>query len=235
MMRHIVRSLARSVRLAPGALALVSSFVLPLAAQMPPVIRKPIDAAKRQANRTSDQISNEQKTGNDQSSKAAAMPAPAAQTAAQSAAQKGAPSKQAAPVATAAPAADSVQKRGSVTQSGTKGSVTFYREVFSYEGEGRRDPFLSLMATGELRPMVSDLTLVGIIYDESGRNSVAILVDASAGGQTYRRRVGDSLGRMKVIRITEKDITFNIYEFGSARQETLLIDRNPRTGARRPQ
>jgi hypothetical protein len=91
------------------------------------------------------------------------------------------------------------------------------------------------MATGELRPMISDLTLVGIIYDESGRNSVAILVDASAGGQTYRKKTGDLLGRMKVTKISENSITLNIEEFGFARQETLLIDRHPRTGARRPQ
>jgi hypothetical protein len=209
------------------ALVLLAAAAAPASAQMPPSIRKPIDAARRQANKTSDQINNEQKVGNDQGSKAAAMPAAAAQAAA----QKGAPSKQA---ATPATSADSTPKRGSVTQGGTKGTVTFYRETFSYDPEGRRDPFLSLMATGELRPMISDLTLVGIIYDESGRNSVAVLVDASAGGQTYRKKVGDILGRMKLTGISEKDITLNVDEFGFARQETLLIDRNPRTGARRP-
>jgi hypothetical protein len=218
------------------AIAFLAAAAIPAPAQMPPSIRKPIDAAKRQANRTSDQINNEQKVGNDQGSKAAAMPAAAAQAAPQGAAQKGAPSKQTTPAVTkTTTTADSTEKRGSVTQSGAKGSVTFYRETFSYSGEGRRDPFLSLMATGELRPMVSDLTLVGIIYDESGRNSVAILVDASAGNQAYRKKVGDVLGRMKVMKISENSITLNIDEFGFARQETLLIDRNPRTGARRPQ
>ena len=209
---------------------------VPASAQMPPSIKGPIDAAKRQANKTSAQINNEQKVGNDQGAKAASMPAAAAQAATQSGAQKGAPSKQSSTTVTkTTTTVDSAQKRGSVTQSGSKGSVTFYRESFSYDAAGRRDPFLSLMATGELRPMISDLTLVGIIYDESGRNSVAILVDASAGGQTYRKKTGDLLGRMKVTKISENSITLNIEEFGFARQETLLIDRNPRTGARRPQ
>ena len=209
---------------------------VPASAQMPPSIKGPIDAAKRQANKTSAQINNEQKVGNDQGAKAASMPAAAAQAATQSGAQKGAPSKQSSTTVTkTTTTVDSAQKRGSVTQSGSKGSVTFYRESFSYDAAGRRDPFLSLMATGELRPMISDLTLVGIIYDESGRNSVAILVDASAGGQTYRKKAGDLLGRMKVTKISENSITLNIEEFGFARQETLLIDRNPRTGARRPQ
>jgi hypothetical protein len=222
------------------ALALVAAVAIPASAQMPPSIRKPIDAAKRQANKTSDQINNEQKVGNDQGAKAAAMPAAmpaaAAQAATQSGAQTGVPSKQSSTTVTkTTTTVDSAQQRGSVSQSGSKASVTFYRETFSYDAAGRRDPFLSLMATGELRPMISDLTLVGIIYDESGRNSVAILVDASTGGQTYRKKAGDLLGRMKVTKISENSITLNIDEFGFAHQETLLIDRNPRTGARRPQ
>jgi hypothetical protein len=218
------------------ALALLAAAAIPASAQMPPSIRKPIDAAKRQANKTSDQINNEQKVGNDQSSRAASMPAAAAQAATQSGAQKGAPSRQSSTTVTkTTTTVDSAQKRGGVSQSGSRGSVTFYRESFSYDAAGRRDPFLSLMATGELRPMISDLTLVGIIYDESGRNSVAILVDASGGGRTYRKKAGDLLGRMRVTKISENSITLNIEEFGFARQETLLIDRNPRTGARRPQ
>ncbi|HLQ23807.1 MAG TPA: hypothetical protein VK132_11405, partial [Gemmatimonadales bacterium] len=38
------------------------------------------------------------------------------------------------------------------------------REVFSYEGGGR-DPFLSLLRSGDIRPLLSDLRLVGIYYD----------------------------------------------------------------------
>lgn len=222
------------------ALVFLAAAAVPASAQMPPSIKGPIDAAKRQANKTSAQINNEQKVGNDPG-KAASMPAAAMQTKG-AAPQKGAAAQKEAPVdakaaaaaAKAAASADSAAKRGSVTQSGAKGSVTFYRETFSYDASGRRDPFLSLMATGELRPMITDLTLTGIIYDESGRNSVAILVDASAANTTYRKKVGDMIGRLKVAKISENSVTLNIDEFGFARQETLLIDRTPRTGARRP-
>jgi len=215
---------------------------IPASAQMPPSIQKPIDAAKRAANKTSAEINNEQKAGDE--SKAAQMPSAASatqKTVQKGPAQKSAPSKQAGQTAAQKTAsADSAKERGRVSQSGAKGTVTFYRETFVYDGQGRRDPFLSLMTTGELRPMISDLTLVGIIYDETGHNSVAVLVDASMGGQTYRKKVGDVLGRMKLVRISEKEITLNIDEFGLVRQETLLIDRNPRTSAggapaRRPQ
>jgi hypothetical protein len=223
------------------AIVFLAAAAVPASAQMPPSIKGPIDAAKRQANKTSAQINNEQKVGNDQG-KAASMPAAAAQQQKGAAPQKSAVAQKEAPVdakvaaaaAKAAAAADSAAKRGSVTQNGAKGTVTFYREAFSFDANGRRDPFLSLMTSGELRPMISDLTLVGIIYDESGKNSVAILVDASQANQAYRKKVGDQLGRMKVVKISESSITLNIDEFGFARQETLLIDRTPRTGARRP-
>ena len=210
-------------------LALLASAI-PASAQMPPSIKGPIDAAKRQANKTSAQINDEQKTGSDQGTKAA-VPKPAPST------QNAPATKTAAKAPTKAPtkAATAAQQAGSVTQNGTKTAVTFYRETFSYGREGRRDPFVSLMANGELRPMLTDLTLVGIIFDDSGRNSVAILIDASPSGQTYRKKVGDTLGRIKVTRITDRDVTVNVDEFGFDRQETLLIDRDPRTGARRPQ
>jgi hypothetical protein len=225
------------MRRAMCALVLLAAAAVPASAQMPPSIKGPIDAAKRQANKTSAQINNEQKVGNDPG-KAASMPAAATQTKG-STPQKAAPADPkaaaaAAAAAKAAASADSASKRGSVTQSGAKGTVTFYRETFTYDPSGRRDPFLSLMATGELRPMITDLTLTGVIYDESGKNSVAILVDASASNTTYRKKVGDLLGRMKVAKISENSVTLNIDEFGFARQETLLIDRTPRTGARRP-
>src|SRR5207302_1702422 len=38
---------------------------------------------------------------------------------------------------------------------------TLVREVYSYEGGGR-DPFLSLLKSGDIRPLLSDLKLVGI-------------------------------------------------------------------------
>ena len=216
MMRRTLSTLSTLMLLAAA---------VPASAQMPPSIKGPIDAAKRQANKTSAQINEEQKVGNDQGTKAAA-PKPTQSTAKAPAGKSAAASKTAAKPGAKAPV--------SVSQNGTKGAVTFYREVFSYSSDGRRDPFVSLMATGELRPLLSDLTLVGIIYDESGRNSVAILVDASAGGQTYRKKVGESLGRIKVTKITDKDVTLDMDQFGFDRQETLLIDRDPRT-ARRPQ
>jgi hypothetical protein len=105
----------------------------------------------------------------------------------------------------------------------TAGKVVLRREVYAYEQSGRRDPFVSLMTVGELRPMVSDLVITGILIDPTGRNSVAILRDASTKDQ-YRVRVGQQLGRMRVARIAQRSVTFTIEEFGFSRQQELAID-----------
>ncbi len=101
-------------------------------------------------------------------------------------------------------------------------SVNIDREVFSYSGLGRRDPYESLMATGELRPLVSDLHLTAVAFDPVGRNSVAILRDLTSQAQ-YRVRVGQTLGRLRVSAIRQKAVIFSIDEFGFSRQETLPL------------
>ena len=95
------------------------------------------------------------------------------------------------------------------------------RESFDYVRESRRDPFVSLMTTSDLRPTLSDLRLTGILYDLSGRRPVAILRDI-AGGQ-WRVTTGMTLGRMRVAQIRPKTIIFTIEEFGFNRQDSLLL------------
>ena len=110
----------------------------------------------------------------------------------------------------------------SVAERGGRSEVTFRREVFGYEAAGRRDPFLSLLASGELRPILSDLRLVAVAYDPTGRNSVAVMRDGSTNDQ-YRVKVGQTLGRMRVIQIQPKAVTFTIEEFGYSRREVLAL------------
>ena len=116
----------------------------------------------------------------------------------------------------------------SISERGGKNEIALMREAFTYNADGRRDPFVSLIASGELRPMVSDLKLVVVIYDPAGR-SVAILRDVSTKEQ-YRVKTGQTLGRMRVARIDLKSVTFTLEEFGYSRQETLAL--NDSTNAR---
>jgi hypothetical protein len=95
------------------------------------------------------------------------------------------------------------------------------RETFDYTRDTRRDPFVSLMTTSDLRPTLTDLRLTGILYDLSGRRPVAILRDI-AGGQ-WRVTTGMTLGRMRVAQIKPKTIIFTIEEFGFNRQDSLIL------------
>lgn len=116
-----------------------------------------------------------------------------------------------APAAVVAPAAaDTVE------------TVTINRELFQYDADGRRDPFVSLLTTSDLRPLLTDLKLVAVAFDPNGRNSVAVMRDITSKEQ-YRVRVGQTLGRMRVAAIREKSVIFTIEEFGFSRQEMLAM------------
>ena len=96
------------------------------------------------------------------------------------------------------------------------------REVFGYAAEGRRDPFYSLILTEDLRPLLSDLKLVAILYEASGRRSVAIMRDVLTNVQ-YRVNTGMTLGRMRVAQIRPRVVLFTIDEFGQSRQDSLFL------------
>jgi hypothetical protein len=101
------------------------------------------------------------------------------------------------------------------------------REVFMYDAGGRRDPFFSLILTEDLRPLLSDLKLVGVLYDATQRRSVAIFRDVLTNAQ-YRVGTGMPLGRMRVAQIKPRGVIFTIDEFGLSRQDSLMLQDNDR-------
>lgn len=105
----------------------------------------------------------------------------------------------------------------------TAGKVEYKREIFHYTG-GSRDPFQTLMTSGDVRPMLTDLRLVSIIYDPTYGRSVAV-VRESPGDKIHRLRRGDVIGRLRVLRIREYEVVFQVEEFGFERQETLSLQR----------
>jgi len=147
--------------------------------------------------------------------RAQATSRPSPNTAAKPAAKRASPPPVADPRKPAVPTA-SVP----AVDSGPK--VLINREVFAYEGNGRRDPFVSLMNTSDLKPLLADLKLVGVAYDPRGQNSVAVLRDITSRDQ-YKVRVGQTIGRMRVAAIQPKAVIFTIEEFGYSRQELLPI------------
>lgn len=125
------------------------------------------------------------------------------------------------PAAQTAPAATDTTHRDSAT-------VGLVREVFAYEGGGR-DPFISLLKSGDIRPLLSDLKLVGIYYDQRyPARSIAVMRDVT-NGKRYRAKAGDVMGRLKVTQIRPREIVFTVQEFGFERQESLQLAKREET------
>ena len=96
------------------------------------------------------------------------------------------------------------------------------RESYAFAKDGRRDPFVSLLTTNELRPTMSDLRLTGIVFAEGEGRSVATLRDVATNA-SYRVTAGSALGRMRVSAIRQKVVLFTIDEFGTTRQDSLVL------------
>ena len=123
-------------------------------------------------------------------------------------------------VALVAPALAVAQQRD--TAAASPQSASLQREVFAYEGGGR-DPFMSLLKSGDVRPLISDLRLTTIVYDgRFAARSVAVLRDIT-NRRLYRVKSGDIVGRLKVTQIRPREIVFTVQEFGFERQETLSL------------
>lgn len=119
---------------------------------------------------------------------------------------------------------DVVAQQGGDAQAAQSGersqqiTLVYEREIFSYRGGGRRDPFEPLTDDNEMGPRFEELSLQGIIYSRAGQ-SVALL----RGGEdrVFRVRVGDVIGNTRVIEISPTRVVMAVENFGSIRQEIL--------------
>ncbi len=106
--------------------------------------------------------------------------------------------------------------------------LTLLREAFAYQGGGR-DPFLSLLKSGDVRPMINDLKLVAVVYDDRFTSrSVVVLRDITTG-RRYRAKAGDVIGRLRVTQIRPREVVFTVQEFGFERQQTLSLAKQEET------
>lgn len=122
----------------------------------------------------------------------------------------------------AAPGA--AQQRDSAAAAPT----SLVREVFAYEGGGR-DPFMSLLRSGDVRPLLADLKLTTVVYDgRFASRSVAVLRDIT-NRRIYRVKTGDIIGRLKVTQIRPREVVFTVQEFGFERQETVSLAKQEET------
>ena len=114
---------------------------------------------------------------------------------------------------TEAAVADSIQKAR---------EIEVMRETFAYSG-GSRDPFASLLNSSSTGPEIGNLDLVGVYQNlRDSDNSIVVLRD-KATAKRYKLRVGDQLGRARLVQIRPRDAVFTIRDFGYERQETLSL------------
>lgn len=98
------------------------------------------------------------------------------------------------------------------------------REVFTYRPAGR-DPFVSLLKSGDVRPLPTDVRVVAILYDARyPLRSVATLDDTTTG-KHYTVHVNDTVGRMRIRQIHLKEVVVLMEEFGAERQVVLPLRR----------
>ena len=100
-------------------------------------------------------------------------------------------------------------------------TLVYEREVFSYTGENRRDPFRPLTDQDDMGPRFEALALQGIIYSTGRGRSVALLGDSD--GRIHRVRVGDVVGNSRVIEIGPVRVVLAVENFGTIRQEILEL------------
>ena len=125
-------------------------------------------------------------------------------------------------------AAQDTPVRADSARPDSAASIALAREVFAYEGGGR-DPFVSLLRSGDVRPLIADLKLVTVVYDGVyPARSVAVLRDVITS-KRYRMKTGDIVGRLKITQIRPREVVFTVQEFGYERQQTLQLARQEET------
>jgi hypothetical protein len=99
----------------------------------------------------------------------------------------------------------------------------YRREVFSYPGSGRPDPFRSLLKGGEMGVRLEDLTLQGVVHHEDPSQSVAVLVQ-KGNPRRIQVKVGERIGTIRIVSISRDRVNVAVEELGMVRRETLVID-----------
>lgn len=122
------------------------------------------------------------------------------------------------------PAAPAAGQPGAKPVPLVEPKLAFDREVFTYPGEGRRDPFKPLSGTDALGPLFEDLVLRGIAWSPTPHQSVVLLNDGAR--KIYKLRVGESVGNARVTAIEKDRVRFAVTSFGITRME--LMNKAPR-------
>jgi hypothetical protein len=101
--------------------------------------------------------------------------------------------------------------------------LVFDREVFSYPSHARRNPFRPLTGAADAGPRFEELWLMGTMVDSAPGASVALMgrIGGTTASATYRLRVGERLGNIRVIEIRTREVVVEVEEFGMRERHTM--------------
>lgn len=116
---------------------------------------------------------------------------------------------------------DAMAQQGGNRGQGSQITLVYEREVFSYEGTARRDPFSPLTRDNQLGPRFEQLVLQAIIYSSVPGESLVLL--RAGEDRVLRARVGDVVGNSRVIEISPTRVVMAVENFGTIRQEILEL------------
>jgi hypothetical protein len=100
--------------------------------------------------------------------------------------------------------------------------IEIMRETFAYSG-GTRDPFSSLIDVATSGPEIGDLELVGVYQNLRTPSQSVVVLREKVSTKRHKLRVGDQVGRARLVQIRPRDAVFTIQDFGYERQETLSL------------
>ena len=118
---------------------------------------------------------------------------------------------------------DSLAADAALTDSLRKArEIEVMRETFAYGG-GTRDPFSSLINVANSGPEIGDLELVGVYQNLRSSSSSVVVLREKVSLKRHKLRVGDQVGRARLVQIRPRDAVFTVLDFGYERQETLSL------------
>ena len=114
--------------------------------------------------------------------------------------------------------------------------LVFEREVFSYPGSQRRDPFIRVVSGSEGGPRFEELMLIGLIFSPNPDLSVALFGPRGGGDQgqpagqqrsrrTFRGRRGDQIGNVRILEIQQTRVVVEVEDFGLTEQRIMELPR----------
>jgi hypothetical protein len=122
---------------------------------------------------------------------------------------------------------------GQQAQPPDTADLVFEREVFVYPQFERRNPFVRVLSGDEGGPRFEEIQLIGVIYSPNPELSVALLGPRGGGGEgqqqarrtTYRARLGQRLGNVRILEIQQTRIVVEVEEFGLTEQRIMELRR----------